>query len=107
MNARRDVIGAGMVRASLMPRAIRVDALRQAVGLFNLLLGALLIVAPHRFDAPMYNGIEPYASGLGVGLIVGGMGLIGANVLSLSRPLVVAAHVVAAMPLLLLSLGFS
>src|SRR5215217_2021268 len=50
---------------SLMPRAVRADGLRQAVGIFNLLLGALIIVAPHRLDGPMYVGIGPYASALG------------------------------------------
>ena len=90
-----------------MSRAIRADGLRQAVGLFNLLLGALFIVAPHRLDSPMYGGIGPYASSLGVALIVGGMALICANVLSLPRPFVVAAHVLAGVPLLLVSLGFA
>lgn len=50
-----------------MSRAISADGLRRAVGLFNLLLGALFIVAPHRLDAPMYVGIGPYASDLGSG----------------------------------------
>jgi hypothetical protein len=90
-----------------MPRAIRADGLRQAVGLFNLLLGALFIVAPHRLDAPMYVGIGPYASGLGAALIVGGMALIGANVLALPRPLVIATHFLAGAPLLLVSLGLA
>src|SRR4051812_26926951 len=90
-----------------MSRAIRADALRQAVGLFNLLLGALFIVAPHRLESPMYAEIGPYASGLGGGLILSGMALIGANLLSLPRPFVTAAHVMAAVPLLLVSLGFT
>lgn len=90
-----------------MSRPIRADGLRQAVGLFNLLLGALFIVAPHRLDAPMYAGIGLYASGLGVGLIVGGMALIGANVFALPRPLVIATHFIAGVPLLLVALGFA
>src|SRR4051812_1573640 len=90
-----------------MPRAIRADALRQAVGLFNLLLGALFIAAPHRLDSPMYGAIGPYLSGLGVALIVSGMALIGANLLSLPRPIVITTHVLSAVPLLLMSLGFA
>src|SRR5687767_5734186 len=107
MMNRRQTVGAGKLRTSSMSRAIRADGLRQAVGLFSLLFGALLIVAPHRLDAPMYAGITPYAGGLGTALIVGGMALIAANVLSLARPFVVAAHLLAAVPLLLVSLGFS
>src|SRR5690349_15463405 len=90
-----------------MPRAARADGLRQAVGLFNLLLGALFIVAPHRLDGQMYADLGPYASVLGAGLIVSGLALIAANVLSLSRPSVAAAHVLAGMPLLLLALEFA
>src|SRR5688572_8186059 len=104
---RSDVIRAGTMKAGLTSRAIRADGLRQAVGLFNLLLGALFIVAPHRLDGPMYAGIGQYASGLGVALIVGGMALIGANVLALPRPFVVATHFVAGISLLLVSLGFA
>ena len=36
--------------------------LRQAVGLFNLLLGALFIVAPHQLTTPGLRGIGPFAT---------------------------------------------
>ena len=89
-----------------MSRAICADGLRRAVGFFNLLLGALFIVAPHRLDAPMHGGTGLSASGLGLGLIVSGMALICANVLVLPRPLVVAAHLGTAASLFLVSVAF-
>src|SRR3712207_4054794 len=61
----RHLVRTGTMKAGLMSPSIRADGLRQAVGVFNLLLGALFIVAPNRLDAPMYAPVGFCASGLG------------------------------------------
>jgi hypothetical protein len=75
------------------------DALRFAVGLFCLLLGALVLVAPHKLAGQNFVVVRPMAPVLGVLLISGGMMLVGTNLLSVSRALFVAAHLIAAVPI--------
>lgn len=89
-----------------MWRRTHGDSLRQAVGLFCLLLGALLLVAPHQFYGPGYAAIRSALPALGVGTICGGLLLIGTTLLGMARPILIAAHVVAAIPLVAIGLGY-
>src|SRR4051812_23523731 len=89
-----------------MWRRTHGDSLRQAVGLFCLLLGALILVAPHQFYGPGYEAIRGTLPALGVATICGGLLLIGTTVLGMSRPLYIAAHIVAAVPLTTIGLSY-
>ena len=89
-----------------MWRRTHGDSLRQAVGLFCLLLGALIMVAPHQFYGPGYEAIRGALPALGVGTICGGLLLIGTTVLGMARPIFIAAHVVAAVPLASIGLSY-
>jgi len=81
------------------------DTLRLAVGLFCLLLGALMLAAPHQFGDRTYNIINVTIPALGKILVVGGMVLGAVMVLGFSRRTYVAAHAVAAVPRLVLGAG--
>src|SRR4051812_22224937 len=82
-------------------RGMRGDTLRVAVGLFCLLLGALVLVAPHKLAGGALDAVQTTAPLMGVLLISGGMLLVGTGLLGVSRPLFLAAHVVAAAPLVM------
>jgi PAS domain S-box-containing protein len=82
-----------------MSRGTHGDALRVAVGLFCLLLGALILVAPHKLDTQGLEAVRSFAPVLGVLLITGGMMLIGTCLLGVPKLLFVAAHLLAAVPL--------
>src|SRR5215218_4249793 len=85
-----------------MMRGVRGDTLRVAVGLFCLLLGALVLVAPHKLAGVAFDAAQSTAPLLGVLLISGGMMLVGTSLLGVSHLLFVAAHIVAAAPLVIL-----
>jgi HAMP domain-containing protein len=89
-----------------MSRQIHGDALRVAVGVFCLLLGALVLVAPHKLADPSFDLIRPMAPVLGVMLISGGMMLVGTSLLGVARPLFVTAHIAAATPLVTFGIGY-
>ncbi|HZO24504.1 MAG TPA: cache domain-containing protein [Chloroflexota bacterium] len=91
----------------LIARTFQVDALRVAVGLFCLLLGALMLVAPHKLTGLTYQVIRPLAPALGVTLICGGMLLVGITLLRVSRQVFVASHVIAAGPILAGGIGYA
>src|SRR6187401_2098294 len=82
-----------------MARGTHGDALRVAVGLFCLLLGALIIVAPHKVDPLGLETIRSFAPVLGVLLITGGMMLVGTCLRGPPKLLFVAAHLLVAVPL--------
>ena len=69
------------------------------IGLFCLLLGSLILVAPHKLAGASFEAVQPVAPALGVLLISGGMMLVGTSLLGVSRPLFMAAHLVIAVAL--------
>ena len=81
-----------------MSRGFHSEALRVALGLFCLLLGALMLVAPHKFEGATYNAVRFTMPVIGVALITGGMMLAGTMVLGLGRIVFFAAHALAAAP---------
>jgi PAS domain S-box-containing protein len=86
-----------------MWRRVHGDSFRQAVGLFCLLLGAFLLIAPHRLSPAMQEYARDVLPALGVSAICGGMLLVGLTLLQMPRVVAVVSHVVAAIPLLVLA----
>jgi PAS domain S-box-containing protein len=90
-----------------MSRGFHSEALRVAVGLLCLLLGALMLVAPHKFEGATYNAVRLTMPVIGVALITGGMMLVGTMVLGVGRLVFIAAHLLAAAPLVVLVVGLA
>jgi PAS domain S-box-containing protein len=90
-----------------MSRGFHSEALRVAVGLFCLLLGALMLVAPHKVEGTADNVVRLTMPVIGVTLITGGMMLAGTSVLGVGRVVFFAAHLVAAAPLVVLVVGLA
>src|SRR5205823_6540958 len=72
--------------------AVRIRSFEWATGLFCLLLGALILVAPHVFYPPAFAPLVAYRSWIASWLALGGCALLGAAVLDPRRGLVWAAH---------------
>ena len=85
--------------------ALRLGLLQWAVGGFCGIVGALTFVTPHQFIGPAYRLLRPYLPWWGLLCLLAAGALITVSLLSPRRPLTLAAHVLAAIPILLL--GFS
>src|SRR5579884_315877 len=82
---------------------MRIRSLQWAIGLFCVVLGALILVAPHRFSPVSLVPLAPYRVWIASWLALGGCALIGAAVLEPRRAVVLAAHLVASAAVLLLA----
>ncbi|MCC7366804.1 MAG: response regulator [Chloroflexi bacterium] len=89
-----------------MWRQAQGDSLRQAIGLFSVLLGALLLVAPHQFSAAAFGLLRPYHPLLGAWVIGSGLLLMASTFLRTPRSTFVATHLLAAAPLLAFGAAF-
>jgi signal transduction histidine kinase len=85
--------------------ALRLGLFQWAVGAFCGIVGALTFVTPHQFVGPAYRLLRPYLPWWGILLLLGAGALIAVGLLSPRRRLVVAAHTLAAVPILLLGLS--
>src|SRR5688572_24224491 len=95
-----------MSRAVARPRvALRLGLLQWAVGGFCGVVGALTFVAPHQFIGPAYRLLRPYLPWWGLLCLLGAAALISVALLSPKRRLTLMAHVLAALPILLLALS--
>src|SRR5215207_10817697 len=95
-----------MPRETARPRvALRLGLLQWSVGGFCGIVGALTFVTPHQFIGPAYRLLRPYLPWWGLLCLLGAGALVSVALLSPRRPLTLAAHWVAAAPLLLLALS--
>src|SRR5581483_2935574 len=82
---------------------MRIRSLQWAFGLFCVVLGTLILVAPHRFSPVALVPLAPYRAWIASWLALGGCAVIGAAVLEPRRPFVVAAHWIAGSAVLVLA----
>jgi signal transduction histidine kinase len=85
---------------------ISPESLRWGVGLFCFVLGAFVLVAPHRFAAPPYEALAPYRGLWGSAAFVAGVALLAVAVVR-PRPWVrLAVHALGAAVMVLLAVSF-
>src|SRR4029079_13761630 len=94
-----------MSREIAWPRvALRLGLLQWSVGGFCGIVGALTFVTPHQFVGPSYRLLRPYLPWWGLLCLLAAAALITVALLSPRRHLTLAAHILAAIPLLLLGI---
>jgi signal transduction histidine kinase len=85
---------------------VSLESLRWGIGLFCSLLGAFVLVAPHRFVAPPYEALAPYRTLWGSAAFAAGVALLSVAVVR-PRPWArLAVHALAAAVLVLLAVSF-
>jgi len=88
-------------------RPFSLGSLHWAIGTFCLLIGALMLVAPHHFDAQTYAAIRPGLRIWGATFLAAGGGVVVSAVLPLHSFVAVGAHLAAATALLALAYGLT
>jgi len=86
---------------------LSVEVLLWAMGLFCAFIGAFLLVSPHRFQAPPYQALLPYALAWGTLALTSGLGLLAVAVMRPARWLSCAVHVLVGLTLLALAASFA
>jgi two-component system phosphate regulon sensor histidine kinase PhoR len=81
--------------------------LRWAVGIFAVLLGAMILIVPHRFESALYVALLPHLPAWGSAFLVTGTGLLAAAVLPRRSPAVITAHLAAGAVFLFAAHGFA
>jgi signal transduction histidine kinase len=89
------------------PMAVQTGPLRCFVGLLCATTGALMLVAPHQFETPVYASVRPYLAEWGIGLVVAGVGLLGLIGFSPGRGVRIAVDLFSGSALLFLAFGFA
>ncbi|HEX7181805.1 MAG TPA: sensor histidine kinase [Thermoanaerobaculia bacterium] len=86
---------------------LSAESLRWAMGLLCALLGALILIAPHRFAAPPYESLAQYREVWGVAALASGVALLAVAVLRPRRRTSFPAHLLAGITLLALAASFA
>ncbi|HEX3129552.1 MAG TPA: sensor histidine kinase [Thermoanaerobaculia bacterium] len=95
---------------SFAPRfrdTLSAESLRWTMGLYCSFVGAFMMVAPHRFLGPQYQGLDPHRAGWGMLALAGGVALLAIAILRPRLPLRLLGHGIAAASLLALASSFS
>jgi signal transduction histidine kinase len=87
-------------------RSLSPEVFLWAMGLFCGFVGAFVLIAPHRFNAPSYYALLPYAFGWGTLSLASGMAMLAVAVLRPRRALCFAAHLGVGVTLLGLAASF-
>ncbi|HVT58611.1 MAG TPA: sensor histidine kinase [Thermoanaerobaculia bacterium] len=85
---------------------LAVTSLRWAIGLYCVVVGAFMLVAPHRFGGVAYAALAPFRAWWGTAALAAGAALLALAVLHQRSWLRVAAHGAAGVVLLALAFGF-
>src|SRR5206468_8289667 len=86
---------------------LRTESLRWCVAGFCVLIGALLLVTPHQFDALISSALGPNLSWWGGALLLSGCVLIASAVRAPRDRFAIGAHLLAASVLLLFAGGLA
>jgi len=86
--------------------AVSPESLRWGIGLFCSILGAFVLVAPHRFVAPPYQSLAPYRGLWGIAAFAAGMALLAVGVMRPRLWVRLAVHAVAAIVMAVLAVSF-
>lgn len=88
-------------------RQLFVDNLRWTVGTLTAIAGAMMLVDPHQFHAPVYAALQPQLLVWGTALILIGVALITVASLAILRPIQFAVHLLTGAALLALAYGLA
>jgi PAS domain S-box-containing protein len=88
-------------------RGMRIGPLQWAVGALCAVVGALMLIVPHQFEAPEYAALRPRLAWWGVAYLLSGTVLLTVAALTPKRAVVVASHLCAAGGVLILARGFA
>ncbi len=88
-------------------RTFTLSSLHWTIGTFCLLIGAIMLVAPHQFDAIGYAALRPNLRTWGLLFLFAGSGVVLSTLLPARRIVAVIAHLLAAAALLTLAYGFT
>jgi hypothetical protein len=86
---------------------LRVAPFRWMVGALCAFIGALMLVEPHQFGAPVYRAIQPQLQLWGAGFLLAGSALLFVTAVTLGTTVCLAVHALACGVLLLLAGGFA
>ncbi|GAC1549850.1 MAG: hypothetical protein NVS2B7_25870 [Herpetosiphon sp.] len=86
---------------------MKIQSLQWMVGLYCAVIGTLILIVPHQFNAPVYALVQPLLMWWGSLFLLAGLSLIGVATLAPRRGIVIAVHLLAAVLLLLVAAGFA
>src|SRR3954447_3089496 len=86
-------------------RTYRIGSLQCAVGVFCVVVGVMVLVATHQFNAPAFAPLQPYRLWVGSWATLSGLALPAVAALQAGRALTLAAHFAAALAILALTWG--
>ena len=86
--------------------SLSAESLRWALGLYCTFVGAFMLVAPHRFGAPVYGALTPYRSLWGTAALAAGVALLAVAILRPRRVFALLGHLLAGITLLALAASF-
>jgi signal transduction histidine kinase len=86
---------------------LSAESLRWVMGFYCALVGAFMLVAPHRYAGLFYESFRPYQQWWGMAALTSGMALLAVAILRPARMLSLAVHGVAGLTLLVLALSFA
>jgi signal transduction histidine kinase len=86
---------------------LSAESLRWTLGLFCAFIGAFMLVAPHRYASPLYQGLVPFQLWWGMAALASGVALLAVAVLRPGRPAALLVHGAAGATLLLLAASFA
>ena len=86
---------------------MRITTLQWAVGMFCAVIGAMMLIVPHKFETPIYATLIRHLTWWGVAFLVAGGSVLAAAVFAPPRGLAFAAHLLAGLVLLSLAPGYA
>jgi signal transduction histidine kinase len=87
--------------------ALSAESLRWTMGLFCAFIGAFVLVAPHRYTGPLYQGLAPFHPWWGIAALGGGAALLAVAILRPGRAVSLAVHGGTGAMMLALAASFS
>jgi two-component system, OmpR family, phosphate regulon sensor histidine kinase PhoR len=94
-------------RAARPGAMMRITTLQWAVGMFCALVGAMMLIVPHQFEAPVYTELHRHLSWWGAIFLIAGASLLAVAVFEPRLTLAFAGHLVAGVILLSLARGYA
>jgi len=93
--------------SSKLAGSLSAESLRWTMGFYCAFIGAFILVAPHRFAAPQYQGLAPYRPAWGGLALAAGVALLAVAILRPRRVVTVLAHGLAVLTFLTLGASFA
>ncbi len=86
---------------------VKIQSLQWVVGVYCAVIGTLILIVPHQFNAPIYELIQPQLLWWGILFLLTGIALIAVASLTPVRRILIVVHLLAVAPLLVVAAGFA